>query len=67
MLVVTLNGGETYSLPIVANLKANIVDPAEGFKNGVWTIGYGETVTTEVEISGDNYLSQFLPVDGLLH
>lgn len=55
MLVVTLNGGETYSLPIVANLKANIVDPAEGFKNGVWTIGYGETVTTEVEISGDNY------------
>ncbi len=54
MLVVTLNGGETYSLPIVANLKANIVDPAEGFKNGVWTIGYGETVTTEVEISGDN-------------
>lgn len=55
MLVVTLNGGKTYSLPIVANLKANIVDPAEGFKNGVWTIGYGETVTTEVEISGDNY------------
>lgn len=55
MLVVTLNGGETYSLPIVSDLKANIVDPAEGFKNGVWTIGYGETVTTEVEISGDNY------------
>lgn len=56
MLVVTLNGGETYSLPIVSDLKANIVDPAEGFKNGVWTIGYGETVKTEVEISGDNYL-----------
>lgn len=55
MLVVTLNGGKTYSLPIVVDLKANIVDPEKGFKNGVWTIGYGETVTTEVEISGDNY------------
>lgn len=55
MLVVTLNGGKTYSLPIVVDLKANIVDPEKGFKNGVWTIGYGEIVTTEVEISGDNY------------
>lgn len=55
MLMVTLKDGETYSLPIVTNLIANIVDPVDGFKNGVWTIGYGETVTTEVEISGDNY------------
>lgn len=54
MLEVTLKDGETYSLPIVADLKAQIVDPAKGFKDGVWTIGYGETVTTEVEISGDN-------------
>ena len=56
MLKVTLKeNGETYSLPIVADLKANIVDPTKGFKDGVWTIGYGEIVTTEVEISGDNY------------
>lgn len=56
MLEVTLKDGETYSLPIVADLKAQIVDPTKGFKDGVWTIGYGETVTTEVEISGDNSL-----------
>lgn len=55
MLEVTLKDGETYSLPIVADLKAQIVDPTVGFKDGVWTIGYGETVTTEVEISGDNF------------
>ena len=55
MLKVTLKDDQSYSLPIVADLKANIVDPTTGFKDGVWTIGYGETVTTEVEISGDNY------------
>lgn len=55
MLKVTLKDGQSYSLPIVVDLKANIVDPTEGFKDGVWTIGYGETVKTEVEISGDNY------------
>lgn len=55
MLKVTLKDDQSYSLPIVADLKANIVDPTTGFKDGVWTIGYGETVKTEVEISGDNY------------
>lgn len=67
MLVVTLNGGKTYSLPIVVDLKANIVDPEKGFKDGVWTIGYGETVKLKWKFLETIILSQFLLVDGLLH
>lgn len=55
-LVVKLkDGGQTYSLPIVANLVCEIVDPTEGFKDGILTMGYGKTVKLTVKIKGDRY------------
>lgn len=57
MLVVTINGVE-YSLPIVADLVAEIAKPKNGageFENGVWYIKWGTTVQTEVTVDGDNY------------
>ncbi len=58
VLKVTLATGESYSLPIVEDLLCQIVEPSaeEGFSNGVWTIGYGETVTAAVKVKGDNYI-----------
>lgn len=55
MLVVTLHDGQKYSLPIVADLVAEIVDPTEGYSNDVWTLGYNTVATTEVKITGENY------------
>lgn len=55
-LVVTLkDGGKTYSLPIVENLLCEIVEPEQGFKDGVLTVGYGKTVELTVKVKGDNY------------
>lgn len=55
-LVVTLkDGGKTYSLPIVEDLICEIVDPEEGFKDGVLTVGYGQSVELTVKVKGDNY------------
>lgn len=54
MLVVTMNGQE-YSLPIVANLIADISEPKGEYENGVWYITWGSAVTTEVTVKGDNY------------
>lgn len=56
VLKVTLATGATYSLPIVENLLCEIADPTEGFSNGTWTIGYGETAKTSVKVKGDNYI-----------
>lgn len=58
VLKVTLATGQTYSLPIVEDLLCQIVDPSaeEGFSNGVWTIGYGETVKAAVKVKGENYI-----------
>lgn len=55
-LVVTLkDGGKTYSLPIVEDLICEIVDPEQGFKDGVLTVGYGQPVELTVKVKGDNY------------
>ena len=62
VLQVTLYGDDnndvTYSLPIVEDLVCEIVEPSaeDGFSNGVWTIGYGEIVTANVKVKGDNYV-----------
>lgn len=55
MLIVTTISDKVYSLPIVADLVASIVKPESDFENGVWSIEYGTTVTTEVNITGENY------------
>ena len=54
-LVVKLkDGGQTYSLPIVEDLICEIVDPTQGFKDGVLTVGYGQLVELTVKVKGDN-------------
>lgn len=55
-LVVKLKeNGKTYSLPIVEDLICEIVDPEQGFKDGVLTVGYGQLVELTVKVKGDNY------------
>lgn len=55
-LVVTLkDGGKTYSLPIVANLICEIVEPSQGFNAGTLTVGFGKKVELTVKVKGDNY------------
>lgn len=55
-LVVKLKeNGKTYSLPIVEDLICEIVDPEQGFKDGVLTVGYGQPVELTVKVKGDNY------------
>lgn len=48
---------EPISIPIVKDVICKIVEPTEGFKNGVWEIGYGKTATTEIEIKGENIIA----------
>ena len=56
-LKVTLSAdNQTYSLPIVENLVAQIVTTdLEGFKDGVLTVGYGAKVEIPVKITGESY------------
>lgn len=55
-MVLTFKDGEKYSLPIVKNLTCRIeTDGVEGFKNGVLTVPFGETVHLTVNVSGDNF------------
>ena len=56
-LKVTLtDGNQTYSLPIVEDLVAEIVTTdLEGFKDGVLTVGYGATVEIPVKVTGESY------------
>ena len=54
-LVVTLQNDEVYSLPIVEALVCDIqTENVAEFKNGVLTVGYGEEVSLNVEVKGDN-------------
>lgn len=53
---VTLQDNKIYSLPIVEDLKCKITTPDENYKNDIWRIGYGQTVTTKVIAKGDNIL-----------
>lgn len=53
---VTLQDGKTYSLPIVADLLCEIMNPDSNYKDGIWTIGYGKTVTTKIVAKGDDVL-----------
>ena len=55
-LKVTLADGNSYSLPIVEDLVAEIVtEDLEGFKDGVLTIGYGAEVKIPVKVTGESY------------
>lgn len=47
---------EPISIPIVKDVICKIVEPTEGFKNGVWEIEAGTTVTTTVKIKGENII-----------
>lgn len=54
-LVVTLQNDEKYSLPIVEALVCDIqTENVNEFKNGVLTVGYGEEVSLNVKVEGDN-------------
>lgn len=54
-LVVTLQNDEVYSLPIVEALVCDIqTENVNEFKNGVLTVGYGEEVSLNVKVKGDN-------------
>lgn len=54
-LVVTLQNDEVYSLPIVEALVCDIqTENVNEFKNGVLTVGYGEEVSLNVVVKGDN-------------
>lgn len=54
-LVVTLQDDEVYSLPIVEALVCDIqTENVAEFKNGVLTVGYGEEVSLNVVVKGDN-------------
>lgn len=57
-MVVKVKGyGKEYSLPIVEGLTCKIVtDGVDGFKDGVLTIGYGQSKELEVEISEATYM-----------
>lgn len=54
---VTLNDGHTYALPIVEDLACEIEDPDTNYADGIWTVGYGKTVTTRIKVKGDNILA----------
>lgn len=54
MLVVTLTGGDTYSLPIVEELIAEIVTSGTDFEGDTWFVTWGTTVTTRVKAKGEN-------------
>ena len=56
-LKVTLSAdNQTYSLPIVEDLVAEIVTTdLEGFKDGVLTVGYGAEVKIPVKVTGKSY------------
>lgn len=56
-LKVTLSAdNQTYSLPIVEDLVAEIVTTdLEGFKDGVLTVGYGAEVKIPVKVTGESY------------
>lgn len=54
-LVVTLQNDEVYSLPIVEALVCDIqTENVNEFKNGVLTVGYGQEVSLNVVVKGDN-------------
>lgn len=54
-LVVTLQNDEVYSLPIVEALVCDIqTENVNEFKNGILTVGYGEEVSLNVVVKGDN-------------
>ena len=49
--------GDKYRLPIVEGLKCAInTENLEGYKDGVLTMGFGEQLSIEVEISGGTYI-----------
>ena len=49
--------GDEYRLPIVEGLKCAInTENLEGYKDGVLTMGFGEQLSIEVEISGGTYI-----------
>lgn len=54
-LVVTLQNDKVYSLPIVEALVCDIqTENVNEFKNGVLTVGYGQEVSLNVVVKGDN-------------
>ena len=59
MLVVTLTGGDTYSLPIVEELIAEIVTSGTDFEGDTWFVTWGTTVTTRVKAKGENCLPTY--------
>lgn len=57
MVVKLKDDSKEYSLPIVEGLTCKIVtDGVDGFKDGVLTIGYGQSKELEVEISEATYM-----------
>ncbi len=55
-LIVTMKGGQQYSLPIVEGLISEIVTDGEDFDGETMFVLWGGTVTTPVRVKGDNVI-----------
>lgn len=56
--VIKLKGqAEEISIPIVKDVLCEIIKPTAEMKNGYWEIAYGETVTTDIKVKGDDIIT----------